>query len=246
MYRGEGPCAAMSPGDRLGLYEESVTLIPAHDVEIIWHGIDKPRQARRYARPMHPHKLAFLYFAGDVQRLLDAKADFGLLISDEEKSVEQQVIEDLPRYKQLETDFGYTPVDLSRIVDDVHWVRSHDSRLLQLADICTYPCQRHRRDTGSRLPRRLPFSASGRSSRRECGGAESGHGIHVRSRVLSPGASLVRCPLPAAQMCRDKFKLNFDAGQADPAGSSAAETSSTLQQPTTLIAEARGGRPSRR
>jgi hypothetical protein len=148
MYRGEGPCAAMSPADRLALYEELVRLIPAHGVDVIWHGIDKPRLARRYARPMHPHKLAFLFFAEDVQRLLQARNEFGLLVSDEEKSVEQQVIEDLPRYKQLGTDFGYKPVDLTRIVDNVHWVRSHESRLLQLADICTYLCQRHQRDAG--------------------------------------------------------------------------------------------------
>lgn len=155
MFRGEGPCAAMSPTDRLALYEDLLKLIPAHNIEIIWHGIDKPRLAKRYANPMHPHKLAFLFFAEDAQRLLDARKEFGLLVSDEEKSVEQQVIEDLPRYKQLGTLFGYKPVDLTRIVDNVHWVRSHHSRLLQLADICTYLCQRNQRDANKKTPSAL-------------------------------------------------------------------------------------------
>jgi hypothetical protein len=147
MYRGEGPCASMSPTNRILLYEKLLRLIPAHDVDVIWHGIDKPKLAARYTNPMHPHHLAFLYFAEDAERLLRAKHQFGLLISDEEKAVEQQVIEDLPRYKQLGTAFGYKPLDLTRIVDNVHWVKSHDSRLLQLTDVCTYLCQRYRRDS---------------------------------------------------------------------------------------------------
>lgn len=200
MYRGEGPCAAMRPADRLALYEELVGLIPAHGADVIWHGIDKPRLARRYAHPMHPHKLAFLFLAEDAQRLLQARNDFGLLVSDEEKSVEQQVIEDLPRYKQLGTDFGYKPVDLTRIVDNVHWVRSHPTT----AVCCSWrtsarTCARETSGTRAGKPhRRLRFSACGRSSRRGCGGEESGPRMHVRSRVLSHGASLVRCPLPAA------------------------------------------------
>lgn len=146
LYRGEGVCSAMPPKDRIALYGELVQLLAAHDVSVIWHGIDKPRLAARYRRPMHPHKLAFLYFAEDVERFLRAHRAYGLLVSDEEKSVEQQVIEDLPRYKELGTAFGYQSLDLTRVVDNVHWVRSHDSRLLQLADACAYLCQRYHRD----------------------------------------------------------------------------------------------------
>jgi Protein of unknown function (DUF3800) len=146
MYRGEGPCTHMRPADRVALYEEMVSLLDRHRVSVIWQGIDKPALAARYARPMHPHKLAFLYFAESVERFLRAKNSYGLMISDEEKSVEQQVIEDLPRYKELGTGFGYQPLDLTKIVDNVHWVKSHNSRLLQLADNCTFLCQRYRRD----------------------------------------------------------------------------------------------------
>jgi hypothetical protein len=146
MYRGEGPCATMPAADRVELYERLIELIPRHNVDICWQGIDKPRLADRYVRPMHPHKLAFLYAVEAIERFLRSQQDYGLLISDEEKSVEQQVIEDLPRYKELGTAFGYRPLDVTRIVDNVHWVRSHNSRLLQLADNCTYLCQRFIRD----------------------------------------------------------------------------------------------------
>lgn len=152
MYRGEGPCEKMSAVARITLYERLVSLIPTHGVHVIWHGIDKPALAARYAHPLHPHKLAFLYFAEDAERFLRKSRSYGLLVSDEEKSVEQQVIEDLPRYKELGTGFGYQPLDLTRIVDNVHWVKSHNSRLLQLADNCTFLCQRFQRDrlSGSR------------------------------------------------------------------------------------------------
>lgn len=148
MYRGEGPCAAMAPGDRTALYHDLLQLVVEHDAWVLWQGIDKPRLAARYARPLHPHKLAFLYLTEDVERFLRDRREYGLLVSDEEKSVEQQVIEDLPRYKELGTSFGHRPLDLTRIVDNVHWVKSHNSRLLQLADCCVYLCQRCRRDQG--------------------------------------------------------------------------------------------------
>lgn len=148
LFRGEGPCSAMGPADRIELYRQLVELVPAHGADVLWHGIDKRRLAGRYPQPMHPHKLAFLFFVEAVERLLRARREFGLLVSDEEKSVEQQVIEDLPRYKEIGTAFGYHPIDLKRVVDNVHWVKSHNSRLLQLADVCTYLCQRQRRDAG--------------------------------------------------------------------------------------------------
>ncbi|HYH80248.1 MAG TPA: DUF3800 domain-containing protein [Longimicrobium sp.] len=71
-----------------------------------------------------------------------------LIVSDEEKEVESQVVEDLHRYKEMGTSFGYKPVDLTCIVDNVHWVKSHNSRLMQLADLCAYVCQRQARDRG--------------------------------------------------------------------------------------------------
>jgi len=97
---------------------------------------------------MHPHKLAFTYLVEAVERFLRSRREFGLLVSDEEKEVEQQVIEDLSRYKETGTSFGHTTLDLRSIVDNVHWVKSHNSRLLQLSDCCAYLCQRHHRDRG--------------------------------------------------------------------------------------------------
>lgn len=148
MYRGEGPCSTMSASERVALYQELVELIPEHGAQIIWRGIHKPALADRYIRPMHPHTLAFQYTVEDIERFLRREEEYGLLISDEEKSVEQQVIEDLPRYKDSGTELGYKPIDLTSVVDNVHWVKSHDSRLMQLADNCTYLCQRFVRDEG--------------------------------------------------------------------------------------------------
>jgi hypothetical protein len=136
----------LKPADRIALYQCMVELLPRYGVHVIWHGIHKPALAARYPKPMHPHKLAFLFFAEDVERFLRTKRKYGLLVSDEEKSVEQQVIEDLPRYKHLGTSFGYQSIDLTRIIDNVHWVKSHNSRLLQLADNCAFLCQRYQRD----------------------------------------------------------------------------------------------------
>lgn len=148
LYRGQGPCAAMRPADRVALYGELLALLEAHHASVIWVCIDKPRLARRYATPMHPHKLAFIFMVEQVEKFLRQRGDFGLIVSDEEKEVENQVIEDLSRYKEMGTSFGYNPIELRCIVDNVHWVRSHNSRLMQLADVCAYLCQRQLRERG--------------------------------------------------------------------------------------------------
>jgi hypothetical protein len=167
LYRGEGPCAALPPAERIAIYRELVGLLASHGAELIWVGIDKPRLAARYPHPMHPHKLAFIYLVEEVERFLRRRREFGLLVSDEEKEVEQQLVEDLSRYKEAGTSFGYRTEDLRCIVDNVHWVKSHNSRLLQLCDCCAYLCQRYHRDLGktsatARAVRELWEGAAGR------------------------------------------------------------------------------------
>jgi Protein of unknown function (DUF3800) len=148
LYRGSGPCAGMSPAARVELYGELLALLTTHQASVGWVAIDKVRLARRYATPMHPHKLAFIYLMEQIERFLRARHEYGLIVSDEEKAVESQVMEDLWRYKEMGTSFGYSPMDLTCIVDNVHWVKSHNSRLMQLADLCAYLCQREARDRG--------------------------------------------------------------------------------------------------
>lgn len=148
LYRGEGPCSRMGPADRIALYGELLGLLHAHGVRLVWQGIDKARLAARYREPMHPHTLAFVYLVEEVERFLRRESDFGLLVSDEEKDVEEQVVANVSRYKEFGTSFGYKALDLTRIVDNVHFVKSHHSRLLQLCDCCAYLCQRQARDRG--------------------------------------------------------------------------------------------------
>ncbi|HET7463202.1 MAG TPA: DUF3800 domain-containing protein [Longimicrobium sp.] len=148
LYRGQGPCATMRPADRVALYGELLGLLQEHGASLMWVCIDKPRLARRYATPMHPHKLAFIFLVEQIEKFLRQRRDYGLIVSDEEKEMENQVIEDLSRYKEIGTSFGFDPVELTRVVDNVHWVRSHNSRLMQLADLCAYLCQRRLRDQG--------------------------------------------------------------------------------------------------
>lgn len=149
LFRGEGPCRAMRAPERVALYGELLDVLPAHGVSLIWRGIDKRALAARYARPLHPHKVAFVYLVEEIERFLRARRSFGLVTSDEEKQVETQFVEDLTRYKDTGTEFGYRTLELTRVVDNVHWVKSHHSRLLQLADCCAYLCQRQHRDAAS-------------------------------------------------------------------------------------------------
>ena len=152
LYRGQGPCVAMAPAERIDLFGELIRLPGRHGARLIWEAIDKPKLAARYREPMHPHKLAFLFVAEQVEAFLHGQREFGLIVSDEEKDVEQQLVEDLRRYKEAGTPFAREPLDLRHIVDNVHWVKSHNSRMLQLCDCCAYLCQRALRDRGKTSP----------------------------------------------------------------------------------------------
>ncbi|HEU0053317.1 MAG TPA: DUF3800 domain-containing protein [Longimicrobium sp.] len=148
LFRGEGPCAGIRPADRVALYAELVGRVEEHGARLLWEGIDKAALSTRQSGPTQQHAVAFLRLTEQIERFLRARGEYGLLVSDEEKEVEAQVVEDLPRYKEFGVSLGYHPLDLTRIVDNVHWMKSHDSRLLQLCDVCVYLCQRYHRDPG--------------------------------------------------------------------------------------------------
>lgn len=81
-------------------------------------GDRQPRLAARYREPIHPHKLAFIFMAEQVESFLQGQREFGLIASDEE-DVEQQPVEDLRRYKEAGTPFVREPLGLRRIADNV-------------------------------------------------------------------------------------------------------------------------------
>ncbi len=133
---------------RQELTQALLTLLAQHDISVIWAGVDKARSMAK----LHPQQLSFLLVVERVDQWLknqDADASgsppcLGLLIADEFDELEQRLIDDLERYKTQHVDFGYRMKPLERVIDSVHFVRSFNNPLIQLADVTAYFLNRGR------------------------------------------------------------------------------------------------------
>lgn len=86
----------------------------------------------------HPHQLAFGFLAERLQSWLDEQESLGLIIANENHEVQQPVIQAMRDFQSIGWRFGGVGKPMKRIIDTVHFVRSIDNRVLQLADLVTY------------------------------------------------------------------------------------------------------------
>ena len=150
IFHGRRPFDHLTPQKRVDLYDQLLSVVPRHDVKVFVRGIHKKRHRDRAARkrysPDHPHRLGFMFLVGRIDRWLEENQPggpedpplYGLLVADEQRSVERDIIESLPHWRESGTDFGYRVRKIKYLVDTLHTVPSHDSWLIQLADCLAY------------------------------------------------------------------------------------------------------------
>lgn len=125
---------------RTALVTELLDLLKRHDIRVIWAAVDKARSAAK----LHPQQLCFLLVVERVEQWLRSQdvaggpIALGLLIADEFDELEQRLIDDLNRYKTSFVDFGFKLKPIERVIDSVHFVRSFNNPLIQLADVVAY------------------------------------------------------------------------------------------------------------
>lgn len=169
LFQGRGDCSALSPAERVRLYGELVALLGRHDCAVFVQGIDKARhKARAEGRgysPWHPHRLAFMYLLERIdERLEQAQPEmdffgdlsgppvYGLVVADEQKEIDREIVQRFAFWRDSGTEFGYRARELRYLLDTVHYVPSHDSWLIQLVDCVAYLRNRYgrlRREKGS-------------------------------------------------------------------------------------------------
>lgn len=125
---------------RIELVTELLGLLKKHDIRVIWAAVDKAKSLAK----LHPQQLCFLLVVERVEQWL-RKQDIaggpltlGLLVADEFDELEQRLIDDLNRYKDNCVDFGFKSKPVERVIDSVHFVRSFNNPLIQLADLVAY------------------------------------------------------------------------------------------------------------
>jgi hypothetical protein len=153
IFRGNGDCAGVAPADRVRLYDELLSLVGKHDCKLFIQGIDKARHKARAAAhgyvPWHPHRLGFMYLLERIDEWLEEEQPeptlfgepaaplYGLIVADEQKEVDRDIVQRFAFWREAGTDFG-SYRELRYLIDTVHYVPSHDSWLIQLADCVAY------------------------------------------------------------------------------------------------------------
>lgn len=133
---GKGAFKQMDVKTRLDLTKELLGIPGQHGIEFGYTAIDKAKLRR--LTPKHPHELAFMFLVERVQDILQNDEQLGLLIADEQEEMEDRLIANLNIYKNHRTNWGYRPTAINNIVDSIHFVKSRNNWLIQLADVVTF------------------------------------------------------------------------------------------------------------
>lgn len=146
LFSGNEYFDGMSPTQRIEITNALLALLDMHGISTIVSAINKPALADKYLSPFHPHDLANLFFLEMFQEFLDEKNKYGLVVADEEQSRYEKIISDFKKYKKQGTGFSaYKSVEITRIIDNIHFVKSHNSWPLQLADVALFFFNRGRK-----------------------------------------------------------------------------------------------------
>lgn len=141
IQKGKGYFRQKNIEERIQIISELIDILLLNEVRVGFVAINKLKSRAS----LHPHQLAFLFLVERIEDLLVSEDAMGLLIADENQEMEQRLIEDLELFKTENTKFGWRPTQINRIVDSVHFVRSKNNRLIQLADIVAYVLLRGQR-----------------------------------------------------------------------------------------------------
>ncbi len=148
LFSGNGFFKGFDPQTRIQICKDLVGVIKTFNLKFIVAGINKQRLEDRYPSPFHPHNLATLFFLEMFQEVLENEDTLGLVVADELKDREQEIISDFKKYKEYGTGFSdYKSVEITRIIDNIHYVTSVNSWPLQLTDVILYLNNRGRKLT---------------------------------------------------------------------------------------------------
>ncbi len=126
---------------RIEIMDDLLNIIKSYNLQIIYTIINKQANKAK----LHPHQLAFLFLIECIEDYLIKENSLGLLVADENRDIEQRLIDDLERFKTIDTGFGDRPTKIDHIIDSLHFVKSHNNHLIQLADVVAYVLLRGKR-----------------------------------------------------------------------------------------------------
>lgn len=134
MFQGSGIFKRTEPANRIKAVHAIVDAVHEHVAAFGYAGVNK---IKSYAND-HPHRIAFTLLVERLQVWLKQRDALGLIVADENKEVSQKLIDDFALFKEFATNWGYRNIPVTNIIDSVHFVQSHNNRIMQACDVVTY------------------------------------------------------------------------------------------------------------
>lgn len=136
LCRGNGAFKGRDFGERLAFLTELLAIIAREDVFRIRIKVN-PDKILHSAKP--PADIAFMFFVEKTNELLREKDVRGMLFGDYDEPAIGTSVATLSQFREGGTQWARGR-SIDRLIDTVHFAKSHHSRMIQLADIYLY-CQ---------------------------------------------------------------------------------------------------------
>ena len=143
MFHGKGAFKKRKLLERIEAFDYFATFLISNEIPIRLVRIDVKRHRQRYEYPTPEYRLGLMLFLERACDYLDGVDDLGIVFGDYEQDEIARSVVDFSEHKTS----GKTPMHhgraLGRLVDTVHFTRSHHSRFLQVADVVVYMAGRY-------------------------------------------------------------------------------------------------------
>lgn len=137
LCRGNGLFKGVDEKTRLTYLKRLLEIVARDDVFRV-HVEIKPKNIVHSSKPHD--EVAFMYLTEQVNSLLQEQDTIGMMFGDYDEPAIGTSVASLSRFRKGGTEWSRgKPID--RIIDTVHFAKSHHSRMIQLADIFMYCLQ---------------------------------------------------------------------------------------------------------
>ncbi len=142
-YRGQGPWRRMDQASRELAYSRCLALLSKMGMSLIYGCCDKKR-LRTHETRLHPHAVGMWLCLEQVAEFLNQRGgqDIGFLVADNGASDINRSARQMLRTLRTAGPPVGKPVDMGRLIDDIHFMDSRDSLYLQLCDMALYAAKR--------------------------------------------------------------------------------------------------------
>jgi len=141
IFNFEGDWTKSNAQHSIWVFDEALTLLTQHNVEVIARGAHLPTFRNRYGKAADPFPWNFSNLLERLNERLRARDEYGIVIADEQSEYRDALQRDLENARRYGTG-GYRSQTLTRVLDTAHFVDSRLSRMTQLTDMVAYILRR--------------------------------------------------------------------------------------------------------